>query len=87
MYAQTLREEHPERADEAVELAGLFIRQARRRVDALFGALFSNDDDANYELAQQVLEGRHTWLEEGIADPSGDGPMIAEQPPDVSEVR
>ncbi len=87
VYAQTLREEHPERGDEAVELADLFIRQARRRVDALFGELFSNDDDANYKLAQQVLEGRHTWLEEGIADPSGDGPMIAEQPPEVSRAR
>jgi hypothetical protein len=84
VYAQTLRQEHPERADEAVELADLFIRQARRRADALFGELFSNDDDANYGLAQHVLEGRHTWLEEGIADPSGDGPMIAEQPPEVS---
>jgi alkylation response protein AidB-like acyl-CoA dehydrogenase len=84
VYAQTLREEHPERGDEAVELADLFIRQARRRVEALFGELFSNDDDANYALAQQVLEGRHTWLEEGIADPSGDGPMIAGQPQEVS---
>jgi hypothetical protein len=23
-----------------------------------------------------VLAGRYLWLEEGIADPSGDGPMI-----------
>ena len=84
VYAQTLREEHPERGDEAVELADLFIRQARRRVQALFGALFDNDDDASYALAQQVLEGRHTWLEEGIADPSGDGPIIAGQPTEVS---
>jgi alkylation response protein AidB-like acyl-CoA dehydrogenase len=87
VYAQTLQQEHPERGDEAVEMADLFIRQARRRVDALFGELFSNDDDANYAVAQQVLEGRHTWLEEGIADPSGDGPMIAEQPPEVSKAR
>ena len=87
VYAQTLREEHPERGDEAVELADLFIKQARRRIDTLFGELFSNDDDANYALAQQVLEGRHTWLEEGIADPSGDGPMIADQPPEVSQAR
>jgi alkylation response protein AidB-like acyl-CoA dehydrogenase len=84
VYAQTLREEHPERGDEAVEMADLFIRQARRRVEALFGELFANDDDANYAVAQQVLEGRHTWLEEGIADPSGDGPMIAGQPQEVS---
>src|SRR4051794_1398548 len=87
VYAQTLREEHPERGDEAIEMADLFIRQARRRVDALFGELFSNDDDANYAVAQQVLEGRHTWLEEGIADPSGDGPMIAGQPAEVSQAR
>src|SRR5215218_9239562 len=33
VYAQTLREEHPERGEEAVELADLFIRQARRRVE------------------------------------------------------
>jgi alkylation response protein AidB-like acyl-CoA dehydrogenase len=84
VYAQTLRDEHPERGDEAVALADLFIRQARRRVDALFGALFSNDDDTNYAVAQQVLEGRHRWLEEGIADPSGDGPMILEKPAEVS---
>jgi alkylation response protein AidB-like acyl-CoA dehydrogenase len=85
VYAQTLRQEHPERADEAVELADLFIRQARRRVEALFRELFSNEDDANYALAQQVLAGRHTWIEEGIADPSGDGPMIAEQPEAVQD--
>jgi hypothetical protein len=28
-------------------------------------------------LALDVLGGRHTWLEEGIIDPSaGDGPMV-----------
>jgi alkylation response protein AidB-like acyl-CoA dehydrogenase len=85
VYAQTQRAEHPERGDEAVALADLFIRQARRRVDVLFGALFSNDDDTNYALAQQVLDGRHTWLEDGIADPSGDGPMIAPQPEEALE--
>src|SRR5215218_1616450 len=85
VYAQTLREEHPERGEEAVELADLFIRQARRRVERLFSELFSNEDDANYSVAQQVLEGRHTWIEDGIADPSGDGPMIAEQPDAVQD--
>jgi len=78
VYADTLRNEHPERGEEAVELADLFARQARRRIDVLFGALWANDDDANYKLAQRVLEGRHTWLEEGFLDPSGDGPMIAD---------
>ncbi len=80
VYANTIKNEHPERAEQAFELADLFAKQARRRVDALFAAVFANDDDAGYKTAQNVLEGRYTWLEEGVADPSGDGPMIAGQP-------
>jgi alkylation response protein AidB-like acyl-CoA dehydrogenase len=76
VYASTIRAEQPERADEAAELADLFCRQAQRRVGALFGALWSNDDVESYALAQRVLEGRYTFIEEGIADPSGDGPTI-----------
>ena len=60
----------------AVELADLFCRSARRRVEALFDALWSNDDARSYAAAQRVLEGRYTWLERGIIDPSGDGPML-----------
>ena len=71
-------------ADEAVELADLFCQQARRRAETLFGELWANDDDANYAAAQHVLEGRYTWLEEGIVDPSGDGPMIPPQPGDAA---
>jgi hypothetical protein len=78
VYAQTLVKEHPERGDQAVELADLFCKQARRRVDVLFDALWANDDDDAYKVALQVLEGRHTWLEEGALDPSGDGPQIAD---------
>jgi len=85
VYADTLRNEHPERGEEAVELADLFAKQARRRIDVLFSALWANDDDANYKLAQRVLEGRHTWLEEGFLDPSGDGPMVAEQPDSIDD--
>jgi hypothetical protein len=70
-YAQTIVKEHPERGDQALELADLFCKQARRRVDDLFGQLFSNDDGDNYKVAMQVLEGRHTWVEEGILDPAG----------------
>jgi alkylation response protein AidB-like acyl-CoA dehydrogenase len=81
VYADTIRQEHPERGDQAARLAGQFCRQARRRVRTLFSGLWSNDDDSNYELAMQVLGGDHTWLEEDIADPAGDGPMVADQPP------
>ncbi|MCZ4491937.1 MAG: acyl-CoA dehydrogenase [Conexibacter sp.] len=77
VYATTLRSEHPERAEEATQLADLFCRQARHRAEALFAELFDNDDDAAYALAQDVLAGKFTWVEEGIVDPSGEGPMIA----------
>ena len=75
-YADTIGREQPERKTEAFELAELFCQQAKRRAETLFNELWSNDDDANYAAAQRVLDGRYTWLEDGIADPSGDGPMM-----------
>jgi hypothetical protein len=76
VYAETLGREHPERKAEAIELAQLFCAMAKRRADTLFHELWSNDDDARYSAAQKVLDGRYGWLEEGILDPAGDGPMI-----------
>ena len=75
-YADTIGREQPERKTEAVELAELFSQQAKRRAETLFHDLWSNDDDANYAAGQRVLAGRYSWQEDGIADPSGDGPMI-----------
>src|SRR3954463_5345861 len=49
-----------------VELADLFARQARRRVEDRFAAVFDNDDEAAYEVAQQVLKGEHSWMETGM---------------------
>jgi hypothetical protein len=79
VYAETIRKEHPERGDQAYELADLFARQARRRAEQLFEDLWANEDDENSTLAKQVLNGRYTWLEEGIVDPSGEGPIITPQ--------
>ena len=84
-YASTIKTEQPERGEEAYALADLFCKQARARAERLFSELWSNNDDANYALAQEVLAGRFTFIEEGIADPSGDGPMIAGQPEGVDE--
>jgi alkylation response protein AidB-like acyl-CoA dehydrogenase len=78
VYADTLGREHPERAEQAVELADVFCRQARRRIDTLFTELWANEDDANHALAGEVLDGRYEWLEEGIIDPSGEGPMLGD---------
>jgi alkylation response protein AidB-like acyl-CoA dehydrogenase len=85
VYANTIKTEHPERGESAFELAELFCTQAQRRIGDLFRGLWSNDDAANYKAAQNVLGGRYEWLEEGIPDPSGEGPMIAGQPEPVSD--
>jgi alkylation response protein AidB-like acyl-CoA dehydrogenase len=87
VYAKTIEGEHPERAEQAQELADLFARQARRRVDVLFEELWHNDDDLNTKRAFGVLDGRYEWVEEGVIDPSGEGPMIQPQPEGVETQR
>src|SRR5689334_948390 len=62
VYADTIRREHPERGEQAYELAELFCSQARRRVDTLFHELWANDDVDNYKAAMGVLDGRYAWL-------------------------
>jgi hypothetical protein len=69
VYAQTIAREQPARRDEAFELADLFAKQARRRAEALFSELFSNDDAAQYKTAQAVLGGRYSWFEDSVLDP------------------
>ena len=78
VYADTVGREQPERKEEAIELAQLFCAMARRRADTLFSELWANDDDSRYSAAQKLLAGRYTWLEAGVLDPAGDGPMMPE---------
>ena len=33
---------------------------------ASFRSLFRNDDTATYQAALRLMEGRYTWLEEGV---------------------
>jgi alkylation response protein AidB-like acyl-CoA dehydrogenase len=49
-------------------LADLFCRHARRRVRRLFAEVFRNSDAMTYRVAQEVLQGKHVWLEKGIID-------------------
>src|SRR3954447_8551703 len=79
VYAKTIEQERPELGEQARELADLFCRQARRRANGLFEELWHNDDDLNTKRAFGVLDGRYSWVEDGIVDPSGDGPMIPEE--------
>ncbi|GGT02964.1 acyl-CoA dehydrogenase [Planobispora rosea] len=59
------------------ELADVFCRQARLRADALFRRLWSNTDARDVRLTRYLLDGRYDFLEEGILDPSIEGPWIA----------
>ena len=73
------------RAAVASELADLFCAQARMRAEELFGQLWSNTDAADSTLAERVLAGRYSWLEDGIIDPSIPGPWIALAEPGPSK--
>ncbi|KUJ64687.1 acyl-CoA dehydrogenase [Streptomyces albus subsp. albus] len=73
-----------EHGAEAYQLADAFCRQARIRIDELFGRLWTNTDDPDRTVVSGVLDGAYTWLEEGVLDPSGDGPWIADATPGPS---
>jgi alkylation response protein AidB-like acyl-CoA dehydrogenase len=68
----------------AYRLADAFCRQARIRVDELYGRLWTNTDDVDRAVVREVMAGACTWLEEGVVDPSGDGPWIADATPGPS---
>ncbi|UUN29488.1 acyl-CoA dehydrogenase family protein [Streptomyces sp. FIT100] len=85
MSAACVRAEHlrltGEHGREAYELADAFCKQSRIRVEELFGRLWSNTDDLDRKVVNRVLAGTYTWLEEGVIDPSGEGPWIADATP------
>ena len=51
---------------DAVELADLFCREARQRIDQNFRRFYGKNDGAIYRVSARVLAGEHAWLEEGI---------------------
>ncbi|WP_424892827.1 acyl-CoA dehydrogenase family protein [Streptomyces sp. XH2] len=78
--AERLRAEG-EHGAEAYELADAFCRQARIRIEELFGRLWTNTDELDRKVVSGVMSGAYEWLEAGILDPSGDGPWIADATP------
>jgi hypothetical protein len=90
MSAACVRAEGQRTADPAIgrqayELAEIYCQQATQRVDALFHELWTNTDSSDVKLTNDVLEGRYTWLEQGIIDQSeGTGPWIAHWEPGAS---
>jgi alkylation response protein AidB-like acyl-CoA dehydrogenase len=76
--AESQRVANQTAGQQAYELAGAFCEQASLRVQALFDALWTNTDSSDVQLTRDVLDGRFSWLEDGIIDPSeGTGPWIA----------
>ncbi len=76
--AEMLRSDEREGAGEAYALADAFCAQARVRVDELFERLWHNTDDVDRVVANDVLDGKYTWVEAGILDLSeGTGPWIS----------
>ncbi|MBX9395702.1 acyl-CoA dehydrogenase family protein [Streptomyces sp. TRM72054] len=73
-----------EHGREAYQLADAFCRQSRICVDELFGRLWTNTDDLDRKVVKGVLAGSYEWLEQGVVDPSGDGPWIADATPGPS---
>lgn len=88
MSAACVRAEHlratGDHGREAYQLADAFCRQARIRVDELFARLWTNTDDLDHKVVKGVLSGTYEWLEQGVVDPSGDGPWIADATPGPS---
>jgi alkylation response protein AidB-like acyl-CoA dehydrogenase len=65
-HANKLQEEGSDEAARAVELADFFARQTRRTIDGLFRQLWRNDDALATRVGQELMDGKHTWIERGI---------------------
>jgi alkylation response protein AidB-like acyl-CoA dehydrogenase len=78
-----------ERADRpaGMELADVFCHQARLRAEELFAALWDNTDSLDVKLARRVLDGRYTFLEEGIVAPPTDRAWVGAWQPGPATVK
>jgi alkylation response protein AidB-like acyl-CoA dehydrogenase len=59
------------------ELADVFCRQARRRAEALFAALWDNTDAIDVALARRVVDGRYAFLEQGVLPVPEEGAWVS----------
>jgi hypothetical protein len=79
-HAHSMRSRNELEAARAIELADVFCRGARRRIDEWFSALWRNDDVAKVGVTRALLAGDHAWLERrGL--PAGPPRPLAQPPP------
>ncbi len=55
--------------ENAVDLADVFCREARMRIDYNFQHLFENHDDQSYRLVSKLLKGEYKWFEGDLVEP------------------
>jgi alkylation response protein AidB-like acyl-CoA dehydrogenase len=53
----------------AVDLADLFCREARMRIETNFRYLFTDHDDVAYKVVLKVLKGEYEWFEGDLVQP------------------
>jgi alkylation response protein AidB-like acyl-CoA dehydrogenase len=80
--ARAERDDRPE----AVELADLFCRQARSRVEILFHTLWENTDSVDVAAAGRILAGRYAFIEDGVLTPAGEQAWVAAWEPGPATV-
>jgi hypothetical protein len=66
MLVRSKSPEERSQGAQAVDLADVFCRLSRRRIEERFERIFDNDDAAVYRMAQRVLANEFVWLEGGI---------------------
>jgi alkylation response protein AidB-like acyl-CoA dehydrogenase len=63
VHAHNMKQKNGKGAAGAERMADLYCRHARRRVKRLFSDVFDNDDKVTYGVAQDVLQGKHDWMD------------------------
>jgi alkylation response protein AidB-like acyl-CoA dehydrogenase len=53
----------------AIELADVFCREARMRVETNFRDLFTDHDDAAYKLVLKIMKGEYDWFKGDLVEP------------------
>jgi hypothetical protein len=64
-YADKFAAEN-ENKQNSIDLADLFCRQARARINIKFNEIYRNQDKLSNSIAKHVLSGDFEWLEDGI---------------------
>jgi len=63
----------------AMDLADVFCREARMRIDYNFGHVFDNHDDASYKLVADMLKGEYDWFRGPMVEPVLPTPEMVEE--------